>query len=799
MQGGLCLPSRLKSELHISRLWPWIEKTTPRRFAFAAIVGVCAAAMHWAIFPITHSRVTFIFFIPAMMLTTIIAGRWPGVLVAVMGLVNSAIMKVPGTILIPNSAEQVALISSAVVSVLVILVGDTYRSLARRELSDLHDLHELSATLASIPDLPAQLKLILSTFARIHGARRGLISIFDKARGTLEVAAHMGFSPLSLQELREAQLGERACGLACMEKSRVIIEDTERDPRYAAFAGLARREGFRAVHSTPLIGRDGSILGALSVHLDTPRKPNVRELRIADICARKASVFIERARAEDLVRQRDRRFQSVLDASAVPFLILSPVRDETGRIVDFRFQYINTAAATVMRIRPADYIGRRILEVMPRAWDDRGRLELYIEALERNEVRQSERQSEADGNHAWYHIVASPLEGDLAVWFADITQRKTQERELLEADRRKDEFLATLAHELRNPLAPIRQAAAIARNEQASDAQRRWSHNVIERQVQHMSLLLDDLLDVSRITHGTLQLRKQQTDLQSVVSAAVETARPLLDERHHQLNVDVPDDLRVFGDPLRLAQVLSNLLTNAAKYTNPRGSIAIVASQERGTLLITVSDNGIGIASEDLAKVFGMFAQVRSAQDHAAGGLGIGLALAKGIVELHGGRIEASSAGLGQGSRFTVHLPGGAQVPSAAPSQRMPLNGNAVTSKRILLADDNRDAAESLAIILRLEGHEVELAHDGAAALRAFEATRPHVVLLDIGMPDTNGYEVARQIRAVPDGEDVLLIAITGWAQDSDKASSRAAGFDHHLTKPIEPESLIDLLAAPRQ
>ncbi len=258
----------------------------------------------------------------------------------------------------------------------------------------------------------------------------------------------------------------------------------------------------------------------------------------------------------------------------------------------------------------------------------------------------------------------------------------------------------------------------------------------------------------------------------------------------------MPDDLRVYGDPLRLAQVLSNLLTNAAKYTNPRGSIAIVASQERGTLLITVSDNGIGIANEDLAKVFGMFAQVRSAQDHAAGGLGIGLALAKGIVELHGGRIEASSAGLGQGSRFTVHLPGGAQAPSAAPSQRMTLNGNAVTSKRILLADDNRDAAESLAIILRLEGHEVELAHDGAAALRAFEATRPHVALLDIGMPETNGYEVARQIRAVPDGKDVLLIAITGWAQDSDKASSRAAGFDHHLTKPIEPESLIELLAA---
>ena len=777
-------------------MWPWIEGSALRRYAFAAAIGVVAGALHWAIFPITQSRVTFIFFIPAIVLTTTIVGRWPGVLVAIIGLVNSALMKAPGTLLVPNSAEQVALISSAVVSILVIVVGDYYRSIARRELSDLHELHELSATLASVPELPAQLKLILSTFARIHGAEKGLISALDGARGMLEVAAQVGFAPGSLHELREVKLGDGACGLACAEKSRVIIEDTQRDARYAAFAALAQREGIRAVHSTPLIGRDGAVLGALSVHLATARKPTDRELRIADICARKASVFIERARAEDLVRQRDRRFQAVLDASAVPFMVLSPEHNEDVRIVDFRFRYINTAAAAILRIRAADIVGRRILEVMPRAWDDRGRLEMYIEALERNEVRQSERQSEADGNHAWYHIVASPLEGDLAVWFADITQRKTQERDLLEADRRKDEFLATLAHELRNPLAPIRQAAAIARSEIATESQRRWSHNVIERQVQHMSLLLDDLLDVSRITHGTLQLRKQRTDLQSVVSAAVETARPLLDERHHRLSVEVPDDLQVYSDPLRLAQVLSNLLTNAAKYTQPRGAIAIVARREQDSLLISVADNGIGIANEDLSKVFGMFAQLRSAQDHAAGGLGIGLALAKGIVELHGGRIEASSAGPGQGSRFTVHLPMGAQLPATSVSQHRHLNGSTVSHKRILLADDNRDAAESLAIILRLEGHQVELAHDGAAALRAFEHTRPDVALLDIGMPGSNGYEVAQQIRAAPGGKEVLLIAITGWAQDSDKARSREAGFDLHLTKPVEPESLIELLAS---
>ena len=502
----------LKSEIWLARLWPWIERSTFRRYLFAALLGVLAAALHWALFPITQSRITFIFFIPAIVLTTTLVGRWPGAVVAIMGLVNSALMKTPGAIWIPNSAEQVALISSAVVSAMVIVVGDYYRSLSRRELSDLHDLHELSATLASIPKLPEQLHLILTTFARIHAAPRGVISTLDPARNVLEVAASIGFGKRSVEALRATPVGVGAVGQACAGKSRVVIEDAAHDPRCEVFRGLMPDEDVRAVHVTPLIARDGHVLGALAVHLDQSRKPTEREIRIADICARKASVFIERARAEEQVSQQDRRFQSVLEASGVPFLVLSPVRNEAGRIFDFRFRYVNTAAAQVMRIDASECLGKRVLEVLPRAWEDAGRLEMYIETLDRNEVLQTERQSAADDNHAWYHIVASPLDGDLGVWFADITQRKAQERDLVEADRRKDEFLATLAHELRNPLAPIRQAASIARNPEATEAQRRWSNNVIERQVQHMSLLLDDLLDVSRITHGTLQLRRQQTD-----------------------------------------------------------------------------------------------------------------------------------------------------------------------------------------------------------------------------------------------------------------------------------------------
>jgi PAS domain S-box-containing protein len=706
-------------------------------------------------------------------------------------------MKSPRALLEPNSAEQVAIISSVLVSVLVILAGDYYRSLARRELSELHDLHELSATLASIPGLPQQLHLILGTFARMHGASQGLISIFDPARDLLAVAASVGVSPRTLEEIRDRRGDDGVCGLVCVDKVRVVVEDTELDPRVADARELLRREGVRAVHSTPLFARDGSVLGALTVYLPHPQRLTEREIRIADICARKAAVFIERARAEEGVRERDRRFQSVLEVSGVPFIIFTPIRNGDGRITDFRIAYVNTAGATVMRGRAASFIGHPVLELMPNAWDDRERFQMYLDVLEHNEVREMERHSAADGNFAWYHIVASPLEGNLAEWFADITRRKQWERELMDADRRKDEFLATLAHELRNPLAPIRQAASIARNPNASEAQKRWSNNVIERQVQHMSLLLDDLLDVSRITHGTLQLRKQQSDLQSILSAAVETARPLIDERRHQLVVNVPDQLQVNADPLRLAQVLSNLLTNAAKYTTPGGVIRVDSEQRGGDLVVSVEDNGIGIDAQDLPKVFGMFAQLRSAQDHSAGGLGIGLALAKGIVELHGGRIDATSAGAGRGSRFVLTLPNAVTAAASAPRAASASNGSAGSGKRILLADDNRDAAESLAMLLRLEGHEVELAHDGETALRKYAERHPDVALLDIGMPRGNGYDVARQIRA-QDGRDVLLIAVTGWAQDSDKAQSKAAGFDHHLTKPIEPDTLIGLLGSPQ-
>jgi PAS domain S-box-containing protein len=377
----------------------------------------------------------------------------------------------------------------------------------------------------------------------------------------------------------------------------------------------------------------------------------------------------------------------------------------------------------------------------------------------------------------------------------EIESRERAEEALRETDRRKDEFLATLAHELRNPLAPIRQATMISQSPSTTDEAKRWSHEVISRQVRHMSLLLDDLLDVSRITRGTLALRIEMTELATIVDAAVEQARPLIDAKHHELEKHLPSSpVRFAGDPLRLAQILSNLLTNAAKYTDPRGKIRLEATADASCVVIKVTDTGVGLASDAIPSVFTMFSQVKGTEDRSEGGLGIGLALAKGLMSLHGGTIEAASAGIGRGSEFTVRLP---RTTVAEPEARQaaPENVDRVRPvRRVLIADDNCDAAESLAMLIRLDGHEVTVGSNGIEALELIDRVKPDVAFLDIGMPGLDGYEVARRIRANPRHAGLVLAAVTGWGQESDKARARAAGFDLHFTKPIEPDNLIELL-----
>ncbi|HEY7889029.1 MAG TPA: PAS domain S-box protein [Steroidobacteraceae bacterium] len=377
-----------------------------------------------------------------------------------------------------------------------------------------------------------------------------------------------------------------------------------------------------------------------------------------------------------------------------------------------------------------------------------------------------------------------------------IGELKRAEEALREADRRKDEFLAVLAHELRNPLAPIRYAVAMARKASGREAARLQAQGIIERQVAHMSRLLDDLLDVSRITRGILTLRCSPVDLAAVVATAQEAARPLIEAHGHSLMVKLPEKpTRLVADPVRLAQVLANLLINAAKYTDAGGHIELEARCESDALVVVVRDNGIGISAEMMPRLFILFAQGSPALERSEGGLGIGLSLVRGLVELHGGTVGAHSKGVGQGSEFMVRLPIGDPGRAAdADEAGAPPARAAASALRLLVADDNRDSAATCAAFLEASGHQVSVAHTGREAFDLACKLEPDGLLLDIGMPELNGYQLAQRIRGTTWGQRALLIAISGWGQEHDKRRALAAGFDQHLTKPIDPNGLEALL-----
>lgn len=379
----------------------------------------------------------------------------------------------------------------------------------------------------------------------------------------------------------------------------------------------------------------------------------------------------------------------------------------------------------------------------------------------------------------------------------DITEHKRVEEALRLADHRKDAFLATLAHELRNPLTPIRYATRLLEPgvppQMASDAKK-----MIDRQLAQMAHLLDDLLDVSRVTRGVLKIDREQVDLRAIIEGAVASVRPLAEAARQELTVSVPADaLSVSGDSVRLAQILGNLLHNATKYTPPDGHIAVSGAEIGEEVVVRIKDDGVGIAPESLQTIFDLFVQVEAPGTRSAGGLGIGLSLARDLVKLHGGLIEAHSAGLGRGSEFVLRLPRAGEAPAliesvAAPEKIAVLGAAGV---RVLIVDDNVDAATSLSYVLALAGYQTSVAHDGKRALDLAETLRPSVVLLDIGLPSMSGHEVAKQLRATPWGKDLPLIAVTGWGHERDRVKSLEAGFDAHLTKPIDPALLLQHIA----
>jgi PAS domain S-box-containing protein len=524
----------------------------------------------------------------------------------------------------------------------------------------------------------------------------------------------------------------------------------------------------------------GGVKCALSMVRDvTEQRRTLEALRKSEAAAR--------ARAEELA--------TVLDATpAAIWIARDPeCKEVSGSRAAYELLRMSEGANLSKTGPDADLVGHfRVLR--GGAETDPQSLPLQRAARDGHELRDYEEEILfADGSRRWLYGAAKPLPGEdgkprgAIAAFVDVTRLKQAENALREADQRKDEFLAMLSHELRNPLAPIRNAVQLLLRGEPD----RKLLDVIDRQTAHLHRLVDDLLDVARVTQGKIVLQRDRLELLNVVGQALETSRPLIEAKRHQLTVSLPEQpLQIDGDGARLAQVIANLLNNAAKYTEPGGQLALRAARHEDEVRISVADDGMGIAPGDLPQVFDLFVQSQRSIDRAQGGLGVGLTLVRKLVEMHGGSVSAKSGGPGQGSEFTLSLPL-ARPPVAGPRSldHHPRHGVG-PGRRVLVVDDNVDSAETVAMLLEIDGHVTRLAHDGPAALALAREFVPELVLLDLGLPGMSGYEVAQRMRQEPALSGVKLIAVTGYGREDDRRRSRDAGFEHHLTKPVEYEEL---------
>jgi PAS domain S-box-containing protein len=521
-------------------------------------------------------------------------------------------------------------------------------------------------------------------------------------------------------------------------------------------------------------------------------------------------------RAEEALRESEERYRAMVNQAATG-VALADVG--TGRFV-----FVNQFYCDLTGHSQGELLQMRLQDLTHP--DDLPRSQELFERLVREgqPLDIEKRYLRRDGSHLWVRngvTVIRDAGGEphrLLLVTVDITARKQAEEALREASQRKDDFLATLAHELRNPLAPIRNSLAILRVAGGSDPRAQRVQDMMQRQVNLMVRLVDDLLEVSRITRGNVDLRREWVDLSAIIHSAVETSKPLIERAGHRLTLYLPaQPVMLDADPVRLAQVFANVLNNAAKYTPGAagtpgpvagGQIWLSAWQESQEAVVSVRDTGLGIEPQMLPRVFDMFTQAVPGQ----GGLGIGLSLTRSLVQLHGGSVEARSDGLGKGSEFIIRLPLGrppepaapdAALPTAAPPALAPAPSSGLApghgprppgTRRVLVVDDNRDAAESLAMLLQLIGTDAEVVYDGASALKRLAAYRPDVIVLDLGMPGMDGYEVARRVRSQPEHQHVMLIALSGWGKEEDRRRSHAAGFDHHVIKPADIATLQGLL-----
>jgi PAS domain S-box-containing protein len=513
-------------------------------------------------------------------------------------------------------------------------------------------------------------------------------------------------------------------------------------------------------------------------------------------------VELSEAKAVQHIRDIERRDRALIDAQDQLHLITDSMSALVTRCTrDLKYSWVSKPYADWLGLSRDEIIGASIEAIIgPAAFDVL--LPHYQSALNGETVSLELEIDYRTIGPRWVHTVYTPTfgsDGKPDGWVGvviDIDAQKRSEEALRVTDRRKDTFLAVLAHELRNPLAPMRNSLELLKRSDANSTINQQARTTIERQLSHMVRLVDDLLDLSRINSDKLQLQRQPVALAEIVSQAVETVRPLIADAGHELSVELPrEPMQLNADLVRLSQAFANLLNNACKYTDPGGSISLTAAREDGRVVVAIRDNGMGIPADLSPKIFEMFTQANQSIERQHGGLGIGLALVKRLVEMHDGEVSAGANPLGPGSEFQVTLPlmeVSNQMQGSANAATVALDSDAPL--RVLVVDDNRDSAESLSLLLQMLGNDVSSAYDGEEAVQMAIALKPDVVLLDIGLPKLTGYDVARRIRLEPWGSSATLIAITGWGQTEDKELSREAGFDHHLVKPVDPDVLLKLI-----
>jgi PAS domain S-box-containing protein len=660
------------------------------------------------------------------------------------------------------------------------------------EAAAIDRLQALNAKLFLAPDTVAVLTETMDAAQTLLQADMSSAELYDQQSGYLELIASRGFAAELPPDKRRVKVGNGSvCALALAAGRQVVLEDLLADPRCAEVHDAARLANIRGALATPLTNRNGTVVAVISAYFHHPHLPTNAELRILDLLSHQATHLVERFHAEEALRRSERQFTALFEQAACGIASVGP---------DERIVLVNDRFCEILGRTREDLLSKRIRDITHP--DDVARsVKLFHDAqVDGRAYTMEKRYVRPDGSIVWVAIDVSALieEGGTPLGTMgicqDITHRKQTEAALLEADRRKDEFLATLAHELRNPLSPIVNGLELLTGEGRDPEFFDDIHATLTRQARHMVRLVDDLLDVSRITRGKIELRKDRVDIATIVSSAVETARPVIDEAGHRLKVELPDrPLIVDADASRLSQVLSNLLNNAAKFTEPGGEITITAARTGHEAVVRVIDRGIGIPRELLERIFDLFVQADPSMERSHAGLGVGLTIAKRLVEMHGGTIVARSEGPDRGSELIVRL--ALDEDQALEGEEDSPAGRDAVPRRVLVIDDNASVLKSLCLLLRALGHDVRGANESDAALGIGAEFRPEAVLLDLAMPKCSGFETARLIRERPWGRNVLLVALTGWGQEEHRQRTKQAGFDQHFVKPIEGWQLQALLA----